>query len=150
MYCRNCGNEISDNAFVCPKCGVKVKDDPVFVTAPNSNGAGSGASASSSSSSVSVSIDGSGSGSASDSKLVFPIATLLCYIFLYPIGFILNIVGLFSGEKKGCFWSMLITFFVIPIFCIICFLFLCCVAVAVEDEGNNTKNTPSSVQVANP
>ena len=25
MYCKNCGNEISDNAFVCPKCGVKAK-----------------------------------------------------------------------------------------------------------------------------
>lgn len=22
-YCRNCGNELDDNAFVCPKCGVR-------------------------------------------------------------------------------------------------------------------------------
>ena len=24
MYCKNCGKEISDNAYVCPNCGVKV------------------------------------------------------------------------------------------------------------------------------
>lgn len=25
MYCRNCGNEILDDAVVCPKCGCQVK-----------------------------------------------------------------------------------------------------------------------------
>ncbi|MCM1546436.1 MAG: zinc-ribbon domain-containing protein [Clostridiales bacterium] len=25
MYCKNCGREISDNAVVCPHCGVQVK-----------------------------------------------------------------------------------------------------------------------------
>ena len=25
MYCKNCGREISDNAFVCPNCGVRVE-----------------------------------------------------------------------------------------------------------------------------
>ncbi len=24
MYCKNCGKEISDNAYVCPHCGVKI------------------------------------------------------------------------------------------------------------------------------
>lgn len=24
MYCKNCGKEISDDAYVCPNCGVKV------------------------------------------------------------------------------------------------------------------------------
>lgn len=24
MYCKNCGTEIDKNAYVCPKCGVKV------------------------------------------------------------------------------------------------------------------------------
>ena len=24
MFCKNCGKEISDNAYVCPNCGVKV------------------------------------------------------------------------------------------------------------------------------
>lgn len=27
MYCKNCGKEISDNAYVCPNCGVKVVAD---------------------------------------------------------------------------------------------------------------------------
>lgn len=27
MYCENCGTEISKEAYVCPKCGVKVKND---------------------------------------------------------------------------------------------------------------------------
>ena len=27
MYCKNCGKEINDNAYVCPNCGVKVKDE---------------------------------------------------------------------------------------------------------------------------
>ncbi len=28
MFCKNCGKEIRDNAYVCPNCGVKVtKDD---------------------------------------------------------------------------------------------------------------------------
>ena len=27
MYCKNCGKEISDNAYVCPNCGVKVAED---------------------------------------------------------------------------------------------------------------------------
>ncbi len=27
MFCKNCGKEISDNAYVCPNCGVKVEND---------------------------------------------------------------------------------------------------------------------------
>ena len=27
MFCKNCGKEIDDNAYVCPHCGVKVKDE---------------------------------------------------------------------------------------------------------------------------
>lgn len=26
MYCKNCGTEIDKNAYVCPKCGVKVNE----------------------------------------------------------------------------------------------------------------------------
>lgn len=26
MFCKNCGEEIDDNAVVCPKCGVAVKE----------------------------------------------------------------------------------------------------------------------------
>lgn len=27
MFCKNCGTEIDDKAFVCPHCGVKVEED---------------------------------------------------------------------------------------------------------------------------
>lgn len=27
MFCKNCGKEIDDNAYVCVHCGIKVKDD---------------------------------------------------------------------------------------------------------------------------
>lgn len=27
MFCRNCGAEISEKAYVCPKCGVKASDN---------------------------------------------------------------------------------------------------------------------------
>ncbi|MDE6551108.1 MAG: zinc ribbon domain-containing protein [Clostridia bacterium] len=27
MYCKNCGSQIDDNAYVCPHCGVKQVDD---------------------------------------------------------------------------------------------------------------------------
>lgn len=27
MFCKNCGKEIDDNAYVCVHCGVKVKED---------------------------------------------------------------------------------------------------------------------------
>lgn len=26
MFCKNCGNEINDNAVICPKCGCQVKE----------------------------------------------------------------------------------------------------------------------------
>lgn len=28
MYCRSYGQQISDDAYVCPMCGVKTKDEP--------------------------------------------------------------------------------------------------------------------------
>lgn len=27
MFCKNCGKEIDEKAYVCPYCGVKVKDE---------------------------------------------------------------------------------------------------------------------------
>lgn len=35
MYCRNCGAEISKEAYICPKCGVKVKDEINTEDKPN-------------------------------------------------------------------------------------------------------------------
>ena len=32
MYCKNCGKEIDNNAYVCPNCGVLVKNTSAEVT----------------------------------------------------------------------------------------------------------------------
>lgn len=37
MFCKNCGNEIDDKAFCCPKCGVLTRDNNTAVTAGNVN-----------------------------------------------------------------------------------------------------------------
>ncbi|MDR3292778.1 MAG: zinc ribbon domain-containing protein [Clostridiales bacterium] len=28
MYCKNCGKEVNDNAYICLSCGVKLKEEP--------------------------------------------------------------------------------------------------------------------------
>lgn len=35
MFCKNCGAEIDDNAVVCPKCGVAVKNVTAVNDAPS-------------------------------------------------------------------------------------------------------------------
>lgn len=35
MYCRNCGKEIDDKAYVCPFCGVKTQDVEAELAAAN-------------------------------------------------------------------------------------------------------------------
>ena len=90
----------------------------------------SGASSSSSSSMSSTVVIEKQSG---DEELLFPILSLLAYIFIYPIGFVLNIVGLMSGKNKGCFLSLFIVFFVLPLIGLIIFLFIMlCIGAAAE------------------
>lgn len=128
MYCSNCGSEISDKAFFCPKCGVKVKEVVEVVPASNnSTGASASAATSSTSTNTTVVVEKRG-----DGDLVLPIVSLLAYIFLYPIGLILNIVGLVSGKNKGCFLSLFIVFFVIPLILGIIFILLILLGAAVE------------------
>lgn len=38
MFCKNCGSEIDDNAYVCPNCGAKVKEDEAEIKSSNDNG----------------------------------------------------------------------------------------------------------------
>ena len=44
MYCKNCGKEIDDKAYVCPNCGVKVEhtNDPSVADADSGSKAGWG------------------------------------------------------------------------------------------------------------
>ncbi len=37
MFCKNCGKEIDDNAYVCLHCGAKIKEENSFFE-PNTNG----------------------------------------------------------------------------------------------------------------
>ncbi len=43
-----------------------------------------------------------------DDSIIFPVITLICYFFVFPLGLILNIVGLITGPQKGCFVAMLV------------------------------------------
>ena len=45
----------------------------------------------------------------------FAVISLLSYIFVWPIGFLLNLVGLLTGPSRGCFIQLLIFFVVIPV-----------------------------------
>ena len=45
----------------------------------------------------------------------FAIITCICYIFVYPLGLLLNAIGLLTGPRRGCFSSLIIFFFIIPI-----------------------------------
>lgn len=74
MFCQNCGNEINDNAVVCPKCGC-----------PTENNGGNNVSAASAVSNAPV-IENGEKRTLADCALVFSI--------LMPIvGIILGIIG---------------------------------------------------------
>ena len=42
MFCKNCGKEIDDKAFVCPNCGVKVESASVASVADADSGSKAG------------------------------------------------------------------------------------------------------------
>jgi len=47
-------------------------------------------------------------------SVTFAVVTLLFYVFVYPVGLILNIVGLLAGPRRGCFFSLLFFFLLLP------------------------------------
>ena len=102
MYCKHCGNKIPDDAIFCPNCGTKIN---CYDCASGEDVSGRG--------NAPQSFDRQPT---SDTNLILPAFTLVFYLLIYPIGLILNIVGLFGGERKGCFWAMFVLFFLIPIF----------------------------------
>lgn len=42
MFCKNCGKEIDDNAYVCPYCGVKVERETAATKADADSGSKAG------------------------------------------------------------------------------------------------------------
>jgi len=45
----------------------------------------------------------------------FAIITFVLYLFVFPLGALLNLIGLLTGPKRGCFLAMLLFFIVIPV-----------------------------------
>jgi len=63
------------------------------------------------------------------------IVTLLLYLFVYPAGVIVNIVGLFTAPKKGCFVWMLLVFVGLPAAVILGFLLLAVLSSLLSQQG---------------
>jgi hypothetical protein len=59
---------------------------------------------------------------------MFAVVTLLCYIFAYPVGVLLNIIGLFTGPKRGCFVAMIFVCFLLPMFILLVVLIIAALA----------------------
>ncbi|MHC4778010.1 MAG: hypothetical protein ACYTFG_05460 [Planctomycetota bacterium] len=57
-----------------------------------------------------------------EESAAFAVVTLIAWFFFPPIGLIMNIVGLVTGPKQGCFWWMFIVLFLVP--GALCVLFL--------------------------
>jgi len=90
--CPYCEAQVSHTARKCKYCGEWIQR-PVAVDEPEPQ--------------VQHVVHHSGS-------VAFAVVTLLFYIFFYPVGLLLNVIGLFTGPRKGCFGALLIVFFLIP------------------------------------
>jgi Tfp pilus assembly protein PilE len=106
MFCNSCGKEIPDNSDFCRHCGKGQNDEsPEKPKAPRrsrgpvprSRYAKPGYRPSQQ---VHVHIN-------QPESVWFAVLTLILWIFIPPVGFILNIVGLFTGPRRGCFLVML-------------------------------------------
>lgn len=67
-----------------------------------------------------------------DDGLVFPLITLVCYLLTYPLGLLLNMIGLCLGSRRGCFWAMLVVFLFVPIALVVLALFGITIAALVD------------------
>lgn len=54
-----------------------------------------------------------------EESVAFAVVTFVLYIFLYPLAVPLNIIGLITGPRRGCFLAMLIVFLVVPVIVIL-------------------------------
>jgi len=48
-------------------------------------------------------------------SVAFAVVALICFLIWYPIGFILSLVGVFTGPRKGCFGALLAVFVLLPL-----------------------------------
>lgn len=113
--CFDCGSEVSTSAVACPKCGRPMKEaarpepTPLVVyrepAAPIYVRDATGARPSN----VNVYVP------PQEESVTFAVVTLLFWIFLAPVGLLLNLVGLLTGPKRGCFFSMFFLFVLLPV-----------------------------------
>ena len=101
--CPYCGSEIPESAQKCQRCGEWLDQRKATSTPPGVNVDQNVNQA------VEIKIE-------REESITFAIVTLLCYIFIYPVGLLLNIIGLITGPKKGCFVSMIIVCLLLPLF----------------------------------
>jgi hypothetical protein len=50
-----------------------------------------------------------------DESMVFAVITLVVFFILPVLGFLLALVGVFSGPRRGCFGAMLVLFVLLPL-----------------------------------
>lgn len=50
-----------------------------------------------------------------EESVAFAVVTLLFYVFVYPVGLLLNLVGLLTGPRRGCFVAMALLFIFLPL-----------------------------------
>ena len=95
--CPYCGGEIQENVQKCRHCGEWLKgrpSQPYHVTVNNPP---------------------------AREDMTLTILTLVFYIFMWPVGFVLNLVGLLAGPKRGCHFWMMVVFLLLPILAAVVF-----------------------------
>lgn len=67
-----------------------------------------------------------------DNSIVFPLITVIGYLITYPVGLVLNIIGLITGPRKGCFLSLFIVFFLLPLCVILLIIVIVLMSAAID------------------
>ena len=128
MKCPYCESDISESARKCSRCGEWVKpsgkeraSDTAIRTDPPSSRAAAA--------SPHVTI-------VKEESVLFAVITFIFYILVYPLGVLLNLIGLFTGPKKGCFGAMFLLLCLMPIGAVTVFVVTgAAVGISVVDEN---------------
>lgn len=122
MQCPFCEGEIGDAARKCRHCGEWVG----FATEAQTAKSSAQPVAKHSSAPA---VEGKGS-------VLFAVITFIFYVLFYPLGVLLNLIGLFTGPKKGCFVSMFLLLCLLPIGAMTVFVVTgAAVGIAVVDDN---------------
>jgi hypothetical protein len=129
MKCGSCGKTVPDNAEFCNYCGKKTQPNgpperdsmagaPAGSSAPASSTGGSGGTVRPyvrsggpppPGSPATLHPNNSYTPTKPANEYLFAILTVVAYLVMPPVGLIMNVVGLFTGPKRGCFVAMIAT-----------------------------------------